>query len=82
MLLAAYLQLRHAANELVGKCHRGPAGVVEWDELRGQISVSVEQPEREKGWLREQAVRPLRTTVCLTCSSHSASFARMEPVPK
>ena len=67
MLLALYLQLWHAANELIGKCHVWFIGVVEWDELWGQISVFVEQSERErKAHLGNKLFRPLRT-MCSPC---------------
>jgi hypothetical protein len=43
-VVPAYLQLRHAANELVGHLDIRAAGVVQGDELGGQVLVAVEQP--------------------------------------
>ena len=40
----AYLQLRHAANELIGHLHVRAAGIVERDKLRGQVLVAIEEP--------------------------------------
>lgn len=40
----AYLQLRHAADELIGHLHIRAAGVVEGDQLGGQVLVAIEEP--------------------------------------
>ena len=40
----AYLQLRHAANELVGNLHMRVAGIVERDKLGGKVLVAIEEP--------------------------------------
>ena len=40
----AYLQLRHAANELIGHLHIRAAGIVKRDKLRGQVLVAIEEP--------------------------------------
>lgn len=38
-----YLELRHGANELIGHLDIGAVGVIQWDELRGQVLVAVEE---------------------------------------
>lgn len=39
-----YLQLRHAADELVGHLHIRTAGIVEGDKLGSQVLVAIEEP--------------------------------------
>lgn len=39
-----YLQLRHAADELIGHLHIRAVGIVEGDKLGGQVLVAIEEP--------------------------------------
>lgn len=43
-IASAYLQLGHGADELIWHLHVGAAGIVEGDQLGGQVLVAVEEP--------------------------------------
>lgn len=44
-MVQAYLQLRHAANELIGHLHIRAAGIVKRNKLGGQVLVAIEEPD-------------------------------------
>lgn len=65
LMAPQYLQLWHAANQLVGHLHLRTGGIVEGHQLRGQVLVAIEEPVvgREKpgnlGAKRDKRLIPL-----------------------
>lgn len=47
-IVQGYLQLWHAANQLVRHLHLGTGGIVKRHQLRGQVLVPIEQPDAER----------------------------------
>lgn len=66
----AYLQFRHAANELVRNLHIRVAGIVERDKLGGKVLVAIEEPG-----VGTETTRRSGRWVCVALSllSHSCS---------
>ena len=63
----AYLQLGHAANELVGHLHIGAGGIVEGHELRGQVLVAIEEPDVGRKKLGKAGSREQARRLSLLC---------------
>lgn len=70
-----YLELWHAADELVGQCHGWFVGVVKGNELRGQVAVPVKQPEPERKACCLNELFRLRRTRCFAFPPHFSHFA-------
>lgn len=79
-----YLQLWHAANQLIGQAHIWLGGVVERNELWGQIAIPMKEPGKKESnnyeyyslflFTDEKSVRSFGSTLLLWLTNYSLPF--------